>query len=135
MCPFRLPAPLHHKPHISFEVTHTHTQKTIARMSPAALILFVSLFLAQAVTAVPVLPRGVPTTVDSVVPVPTSTSTDVPPTPVFTLGARVATFPLPADDLQLLSLIGPSGLPRASASVTTTTQTRSFRPPEMDWLS
>ncbi|KAM5540154.1 hypothetical protein V8D89_006294 [Ganoderma adspersum] len=83
-------------------------------MSPIAFVLFVALFLAHASMAVPVPPHAAPTTVDSV-PVSTSTSTDVSPTPVFTLA--------------------PSGLPHASAPVATTTQSRSLRPPEMDWLS
>ncbi|PIL34445.1 hypothetical protein GSI_03221 [Ganoderma sinense ZZ0214-1] len=83
-------------------------------MAPVALVLFVSVFLARAAMAVPVPPHALPTTVDSV-PVSTSTSTDVPPTPVFTLG--------------------PSGLPHASAPTATSTTSTTSRRLEMDWLS
>ncbi|KAI1782841.1 hypothetical protein LXA43DRAFT_1103338 [Ganoderma leucocontextum] len=91
-------------------------------MAPVAAVLFVSLALAGASMAVPILPRAAPTTVDSV-SASTSTSTspsDASPTLAFTFGP------------------GPSGLPHVSASTAATAQGTAPATTlvlEMDWLS
>ncbi|KAI1782853.1 hypothetical protein LXA43DRAFT_1103350 [Ganoderma leucocontextum] len=86
-------------------------------MTPVAAVLFVSLILARASIAGPILSRrAAPTTVDSpsALMSTSTSSTDVPPTPVFTFG--------------------PSRLPHVSAP-TTASAPASTLVLEMDWLS